>query len=151
MLGTQSIWCLVLAPKSRLHPLGTISWAVFLAKGAPAAKRMTFVNRNASRALPFARSYQRVFRSTNLTVESSAVFLRRERWDAWPPEPPAAVPTCSLVVGSTDALAFRRGRCKRSFLGGTRLSTCIHKLPLRDRASSVAHYVIAMGARNDAF
>jgi hypothetical protein len=151
MRSTQIIWCFVSAPKSRLHPFGTISWAVILAKGTRAAKRRSFVKRNASRTLPFARFYQRVVRSTTLTLESSEVFLQRERWDAWSPEPPAAVPNCSLVAGSTHALAFCRGRCGRSFLGGTRLSTSVHKLPPRDRASSIAHDVIALGARNDAF
>jgi hypothetical protein len=151
MRRTQIIGCLVLAPKSRLHPLCTISSGVFLAKGAPSGKRRPFVKRNATRTLPFSRSYQRVVRITNLTLESSEVFLRRERWDAWPPEPPAGVPTCSLVAGSTHSLAFCRGRCGRSFLGGTRLSTCVHKQPPRGRVSSVAHDVIALGARNDAF
>jgi hypothetical protein len=73
------------------------------------------------------------------------------RWGAWPPEPPGAVPTCSLVVDSTHALGFCRGRCGRSLLGGTRLSTCVYILPRRDTASSVAHDVLALGARNDTF
>jgi hypothetical protein len=91
--------------------------------------------RNASRTFPFVRSYQRVVRSTNLTLERSEVFLWRERRatvGAWPPEPPAAVPTCSLVAGSTHALAFCRGRCGRSPLGGTRLSIGVYRLPPRD-------------------
>jgi hypothetical protein len=71
-LCTQIIWCLVSAPKCRLHLLA-ISSVVVLAKGAHDAKRMSFFNRNASRTLTFVRSCQRVVRSTNLTLESSKV------------------------------------------------------------------------------
>jgi hypothetical protein len=76
---TQIIRCLMSAPKCRLHPLGTNSSPVFLAKGASDATRWSFFKRNASRTLPLAPSYKRVVRSTNFTLESSEVFLWRER------------------------------------------------------------------------
>jgi hypothetical protein len=79
-LCIQIFGCLRSAPKCRLHRLGPISSPAFLAKAkASDAKRWFFFKWNASWTLRFARSYQRVVRSANFTLESSEVFLWRER------------------------------------------------------------------------
>jgi hypothetical protein len=59
-------------------PVGHYFLGSIVSEGSPAAKRRSFFKRNASRTLPFSRSYQRVARSTNLILGSSEVFLRRE-------------------------------------------------------------------------
>jgi hypothetical protein len=144
----------VLAPKCRLHPLGTISSPVYLAEGASDAKLWCFSSGTPRGQVLLLAPISGLFEARTLpsrVARSSSGENAAPRRGAWPPKPPGAVPTCSLVVDSTHALAFCRGRCGRSLLGGPRLSTCLYRLPPRDTASSVAHDVIALGARNDAF
>jgi hypothetical protein len=79
-LSTQFFWCLVSAPKRSLSPpVGHYFLGSIFSEGGLCCKTEVFFQRNASRTLHFVRSYQRVVRSTKLTLESSEAFLWRER------------------------------------------------------------------------
>jgi hypothetical protein len=143
----------VSAPKCRLLPLGTISSAVFLAKGAPAAKRRSSFKRNASRTLSLVCSYQRVVRSMNLTLESSDVLLWRER-RAMVGRLAARAASCRANLLARSGQHTRLGLLSRPVRAqSSRRHKVEHLRPqtVSDRAISVAHDVIALGARNDTF
>jgi hypothetical protein len=100
-------------------PVGHYFLASIFSEGASDAKRWSFFQRNASRTLPFARSYQRVVRNTNFTLESSEVFLWRER---------------RAAVGR---LAARAARCRPNLLvrSGQHTRLGLLSRPLRAQSS----------------